>query len=94
MLIIVNFYASKGNFIKSRDLLQTKTSGFTGCLEHKKTICIPVYYDLNSEDLDELLCLSDRLAVIYEGRLVSEIPVENADIRAIGLMMAGTKVDA
>jgi len=49
---------------------------------------------LISEDLDELLCLSDRLAVIYEGRLVSEIPIENADIRAIGLMMAGTKVDA
>jgi simple sugar transport system ATP-binding protein len=47
---------------------------------------------LISEDLDELLSLSDRLAVIYEGRLVGEVPAEGADIHAIGLMMAGSKV--
>jgi len=49
---------------------------------------------LISEDLDELLSLSDRLVVIYEGQIVGEMPAEGADIRAIGLMMAGTKVDA
>jgi len=49
---------------------------------------------LISEDLDELLSLSDRLAVIYEGRIVGEMPAEGADIRKIGLMMAGTKVTA
>jgi simple sugar transport system ATP-binding protein len=49
---------------------------------------------LISEDLDELLSLSDRLAVIYEGRLVGEMPTEGADISTIGLMMCGTKVDA
>ena len=49
---------------------------------------------LISEDLDELLSLSDRLAVIYEGRIVGEMPAEGADIRKIGLMMAGTKVAA
>jgi simple sugar transport system ATP-binding protein len=49
---------------------------------------------LISEDLDELLSLSDRIAVIYEGRLVGEMPAEGADIRAIGLMMAGSKADA
>ncbi len=48
---------------------------------------------LISEDLDELLFLSDRLAVIYEGRLVGEMPAEGADIHKIGLMMAGSKVD-
>jgi general nucleoside transport system ATP-binding protein len=48
---------------------------------------------LISEDLDELLSLSDRLAVIYEGRLVGEMPAEGADIHKIGLMMAGSKVD-
>ncbi len=49
---------------------------------------------LISEDLDELMALSDRLAVIYEGRIVGEMPAEGADIETIGLMMAGTKVDA
>jgi simple sugar transport system ATP-binding protein len=49
---------------------------------------------LISEDLDELLSLSDLLAVMYEGRIVGEMPVEGADIQTIGLMMAGTKVEA
>ncbi len=47
---------------------------------------------LISEDLDELLSLSDRLAVMYEGRIVGEMPAQGADIQTIGLMMAGTKV--
>jgi simple sugar transport system ATP-binding protein len=49
---------------------------------------------LISEDLDELLALSDRLAVLYEGHIVGEMPAEGADIDTIGLMMAGTKVAA
>jgi ABC-type uncharacterized transport system ATPase subunit len=49
---------------------------------------------LISEDLDELLSLSDRLIVMYEGQIVGEMPAEGADIHTIGLMMAGTKVEA
>lgn len=49
---------------------------------------------LISEDLDELLSLSDRLAVIYEGQFVGEMPTKDAEIHTVGLMMAGTKVDA
>ena len=49
---------------------------------------------LISEDLDELLSLSDRLIVMYEGQIVGEMPAEDADIPTIGLMMAGTKVEA
>jgi simple sugar transport system ATP-binding protein len=45
---------------------------------------------LISEDLDELLALSDRIAVMYEGRIVGEMPAEGADINRIGLLMAGT----
>jgi simple sugar transport system ATP-binding protein len=48
---------------------------------------------LISEDLDELLALADRLAVMYEGRIVGEMPAEGADIQTIGLMMAGTTVE-
>ncbi len=44
---------------------------------------------LLSEDLDELLELSDRIAVIFEGRLVYEAPIAAADMDKIGLGMAG-----
>ena len=47
---------------------------------------------LISEDLDELLSLSDSLAVMYEGQIVGEMPAKGANIQTIGLMMAGTKV--
>lgn len=46
---------------------------------------------LISEDLEELLRLCDRIAVMYEGRIMKVIPVKEADERAIGLLMAGVK---
>jgi len=46
---------------------------------------------LISEELDELLSLSDRIAVIYEGEIMGIVPAEGADINEIGLMMTGTK---
>jgi len=47
---------------------------------------------LISEDLDELLALSDRVAVLYEGRLMATVPAADADIEHIGLLMAGGTV--
>ena len=44
---------------------------------------------LISEDLDELFELSDRLVVMYGGRVSRAIAREDADAREIGLMMAG-----
>lgn len=44
---------------------------------------------LVSEDLDELLELSDRLIVISGGRFVHETNREDADLSVIGLKMAG-----
>lgn len=44
---------------------------------------------LISEELDELLELSDRIAVIFEGELVGECPAAEADLSTIGLMMTG-----
>ena len=46
---------------------------------------------LISEDLDELLALADRLAVIYEGRIVGEMPNDALDPDAVGLLMAGAR---
>ncbi|HEX8168219.1 MAG TPA: ABC transporter ATP-binding protein [Beijerinckiaceae bacterium] len=44
---------------------------------------------LISEDLDELLALSDRIAVIARGRLTAAEPVEALTRERIGLLMAG-----
>jgi general nucleoside transport system ATP-binding protein len=44
---------------------------------------------LISEDLDELLALADRIAVISEGRIVYQTGGEGADRRAIAAHMAG-----
>ncbi len=44
---------------------------------------------LVSEDLDELLALSDRIVVMFDGRIVHETAIEAADIAVIGPAMAG-----
>lgn len=44
---------------------------------------------LISEDLDEILLLSDRIAVIFEGRIVGLFDHAKANREKIGLLMAG-----
>jgi ABC-type uncharacterized transport system ATPase subunit len=44
---------------------------------------------LISEDLDEILMVADRVAVMYEGRIVGIVNAHHVDIAQIGLMMAG-----
>ncbi|NCO28482.1 MAG: heme ABC transporter ATP-binding protein [Caldiserica bacterium CG_4_8_14_3_um_filter_35_18] len=46
---------------------------------------------LISEDLDEILMISDRIGVIYDGRIVGLVDSKNAQINDIGLMMGGSK---
>jgi len=42
-----------------------------------------------SEDLDELLMVADRIAVIFDGRIVSTLSHEEASVTLIGQMMTG-----
>jgi ABC-type uncharacterized transport system ATPase subunit len=44
---------------------------------------------LVSDDLEELLALSDRLLVMYEGRIVGEFDRADVDVDRLGLLMAG-----
>jgi len=44
---------------------------------------------LISEDLDEILALADRVAVIYEGAIVGERDARSATVDELGLLMAG-----
>ena len=44
---------------------------------------------LISEDLEEIRSISDRIAVIYEGRIVGILPCNDATEEVLGLMMSG-----
>lgn len=44
---------------------------------------------LVSLELDEIMNVSDRIAVIYEGKIVGIVDAKDADERSLGLMMAG-----
>lgn len=46
-----------------------------------------------SEDLDELFTLSDRLLVLYGGRIVGEFKPSETDIYEVGHLMTGSKVE-
>lgn len=46
---------------------------------------------LISEELDEIIMMSDRIAVMYEGGVIGLMPVAKAKKEEIGLMMAGVK---
>ncbi|MDR2156505.1 MAG: ABC transporter ATP-binding protein [Clostridiales Family XIII bacterium] len=45
-----------------------------------------------STELEEILTLSDRIGVLYEGVLMDVFPAENAEVEKIGLLMAGERV--
>jgi ABC-type uncharacterized transport system ATPase subunit len=48
---------------------------------------------LVSAELDEIMALSDRIAVIYRGQIVATLPVEKATREKLGLLMAGSSVE-
>ena len=49
---------------------------------------------LISEDLDEIRTLSDRIAVIYEGKIMGIVRRGEATVEQIGLLMAGISADS
>ena len=49
---------------------------------------------LISEELEELINLSDRIAVIYEGKILKIIPAKEAQKSELGLLMAGVQNNA
>ncbi len=49
---------------------------------------------LVSTELDEIMALSDRIGVIYEGEILGEMDRKDANYERIGLLMAGKREDA
>jgi simple sugar transport system ATP-binding protein len=83
--LIVASYLTRGLDAQSttaaqRALLQAKQRG-AGVL-------------LISEDLEELFLLSDRLVVMYGGRIVGRFKPEETDGYAVGRLMTGSQADA
>ena len=48
---------------------------------------------LISAELEEILTLSDRIAVIYQGEIMGVLDAEDADLETLGLMMAGSRLE-
>jgi ABC-type uncharacterized transport system ATPase subunit len=46
---------------------------------------------LVSAELDEIMALSDRIAVLYKGEIIDTLPAQEATREQIGLLMAGIK---
>jgi simple sugar transport system ATP-binding protein len=46
-----------------------------------------------SEDLDEVMSLSDRILVMYEGAIIGEVDPRRTPRETLGLMMAGVRSD-
>ena len=68
------------------------------CLEHRdrafylrEAASAGVGVLLLSEDLDEILALADRIAVMYEGGVAGEVAAESATVEELGLLMAGDR---
>jgi simple sugar transport system ATP-binding protein len=49
---------------------------------------------LVSAELSEILALSDRVLVMFEGRVLANLPREKADEHILGLLMAGREAEA
>ena len=48
---------------------------------------------LVSEDLEELISVADKIAVMSEGEIMGIVDAETADIESLGLMMAGVSLE-
>jgi ABC-type uncharacterized transport system ATPase subunit len=46
---------------------------------------------LVSAELDEIMALSDRIAVLYKGEVIDTLPAKDASREQLGLLMAGIK---
>ncbi len=60
-------------------------------LERRNNGCAVLFI---SDDLDEVLLMSDRIAVMYEGRIMDIFEAADADREEIGLLMGGHRLTA
>jgi len=44
-------------------------------------------------ELEEIFSLSDRILVMYEGKIMGEVRPEETTVEEVGLMMAGKRLE-
>jgi ABC-type uncharacterized transport system ATPase subunit len=49
---------------------------------------------VTSQDLDELAEITDRIAVMFHGRLSAPVPTAEASRETLGLLMGGSSIEA
>jgi simple sugar transport system ATP-binding protein len=59
--------------------------------DQKNARCAVIYV---GEDLDVLLALCDRLAVIYQGRITGIVDPHKVTKEQVGILMTGGSIDA
>jgi simple sugar transport system ATP-binding protein len=84
-VVLVAAYPTRGLDIGATDYLHSKL------LEARSN---GVGILLISEELDELLNICDRIAVLYDGQIMRSMAVEEADEQTLGLLMAGLTGEA
>jgi simple sugar transport system ATP-binding protein len=72
----------KRNVLTDAEFIQAKL------VEHRNA-CTAIL--MISEDLDEVFGLADRIAVLYEGRIIGIVDPDTATREEVGLMMAGVE---
>jgi simple sugar transport system ATP-binding protein len=79
-VLVVAAYPSRGldiaNTRRTQELLAERAKGGAGVL-------------VVSEDLDELIALADRIAVMHDGHIAGVVPAEGADRMGLGRLMLG-----
>ena len=73
------------------EVLYSPVKAFKKIIEKRDAGCAVL---LISTELDEVLSLSDRVFVMYKGRIVAETDAAKANRRDVGLWMAGGMSDA
>ena len=48
---------------------------------------------LISEDLEELMTVADKIAVLFEGKVMGVVPSNKAETEKLGMMMTGLKLE-
>ena len=79
-ILIVASQPTRGLDIASSEFVLKKLA------EHREKGCAILLY---STELDQLLRVSDRIAVIFEGRIQGLVDPKETDIQQIGLLMLG-----
>jgi len=81
--LMIALYPTRGLDVSATEMVRK------AILQQQENGCAVI---LISEDLDEILSLSDLVAVLYEGQMMGIFPVGEARLEELGLLMAGKEV--